>query len=866
MGLSRVARLGFILLLLPTGCPGDDVRAIGETGETGETGDPGSDPVDPLDGDGPVPPGSPSSQDRWVAPSTLGNGLVHDTRSKVDPSIHTVPFTSGELAAGAAWSSFVDSNTAMLARGFRPAQVDAAVELTDDLEIVDNTLYISDDDANYRTEVFTHAFSTLADERDFDAWEPVALGARPTSIQPFAGDGHVGYSVAWVYDSATITPTTPWLLKVGQSTQELNALLADPDLRPMSLASRRRGGTSEYAVIFVPADSHADWPASIHVATSSLASEIAGRWQDGLYPFRITSEEGDSTRVNVLWAMRPPGISVQARVNLTDSAFEHEDVWWRSHGYHLETTDEYVDGGQTRRVGVWVRYEPYLRWKGSRFVPGDTNYDTKYEMFHDQALRIIGNLTEVDCSGGQPCPGGDSCHECPAEYPCFHEDVCVEADFGKLTRPSATLHIFEGDDLVFNRAYTFAPSIYPDTPLDASLKTGSIAKSITATAVLREMDVQGLSLNTSFAGTIGVTPTHFLEAELDPFFTATVRVRDVLDHQGGFPGFGNTPDSYLDDAALVAAGATVPVDGQELFEYVFAPPPNDRLDLGTMHPDTYWQPEWFVMDRFSGNMRYSNVGYSLVGELVRVKSGVPYAEYVTNELLTPVGLQDRIYPDPGSRVRTRGPTLVSIGDYLVDTLHPYNAGSLNPKQPRVGLAANPLDDWWAYMGPTEPRAPIRATQRYGGRFYLGGAPLAAGGWWADGEALGRLIRTISRTNDLFSLDTVNWLWHPAFWNFQGSPVPPWAYVHGWYVRGNWVAWMGGDDGGVALTMHNRMYDVTVVFIANGFDIPSNFINPLMATPNLVQGTSQIGQVWPCIPDPSFGPGFSACNLSGFQNY
>ncbi|PRP91245.1 hypothetical protein ENSA5_57200 [Enhygromyxa salina] len=39
------------------------------------------------------------------------------------------------------------------------------------------TLYISDDDANYRTEIFTHVFSTIAAERDFNDWEPVALGA-----------------------------------------------------------------------------------------------------------------------------------------------------------------------------------------------------------------------------------------------------------------------------------------------------------------------------------------------------------------------------------------------------------------------------------------------------------------------------------------------------------------------------------------------------------------------------------------------------------------------------------------------------------------------------------------------------------------
>lgn len=847
-----------IVLVVGSGCPAND--DVGTNSETGETGDPGSDPVDPLDGDGSVPPGSPTPEDRWVAPSTLGNGLVHDTRSKVDPSIHAAAFTSVELEQGVPWSSFVDSNTAMLARGFRPARVGAVVELTEELEITDEVLYISDDDANYRTEIFTHVFSTLAAERAFDTWAPVALGARPTSIQPFAGDDHVGYSVAWVYDSATMSPTTPWLLKVGQSTQELTTLLADPDVRPISLASRRRAGASEYAVIVVPTHSPESWPASIHIPTSSLASTIADRWRDGFYPFRITSEHGDSTRVNVLWAMRPPGISVQTRVNLTDSAFEHEDGWWRSHGYHLETVDTYVEGGQERRVGVWVRYEPYLRWKGSKFVPGDTNYATKYKMFHDQALRIIGNLTEIGCSGGQQCPGGDRCYACSADYPCFHDDVCVGAEFGQLTRPSATLHIFEGDDLVLNRAYTFAPSVYPDTPLNASLKTGSVAKSITATAVVRELDVQGLDLNMSFAGAIGITPTYFLQSKIDPFFALTVRVRDVLDNQGGFPGFDNKPISYLNDAEIVAAGATVPVDGQELFEYVFAPPPDGRVNLGIMHPDTYWQPEWFVMDRLSGTMRYSNAGYSLAGELVRIQSGVPYDGYVTSELLTPLGLQDRIYPDPGSRVRTRGPTLAAIRDYLVDTSHPYNVGSPNPTQPETGFAANPVQDWKSYLGPAEARAPVRATERYGGGYYLGGAPLAAGGWWADGEALAGLIRTISRTDTLLPLDEAKWLWHPAFWNFIGSPVTGWAYVHGWYVRGNWVGWMGGDQGAVALAIHNRMYDVTVVFLANGIGLPSDFINPLMASPNLVQGFSPIGQAWPCIPDPSFSPLFTGCNL------
>jgi hypothetical protein len=93
------------------------------------------------------------------------------------------------------------------------------------------------------------------------------------------------------------------------------------------------------------------------------------------------------------------------------------------------------------------------------------------------------------------------------------------------------------------------------------------------------------------------------------------------------------------------------------------------------------------------------------------------------------------------------------------------------------------------------------------------------------------------------------MWHRGLWNTNG-PVPSWAYVHGWYARGNWVGWMGSDDGSLALTFHNRMYDVTIVFLANGFATKTtDFINPLMVIPPN-QTFSPIGLVWPCVQDPS----------------
>jgi len=673
---SQVGCLGVVASLLLTAC-NDDGGAFGMGSETGEPGaEPGADPIDPLDDAGAVPNGQPTLDGGSAPPSSLGNGLVHDTRSRVHASSYSSQFSAAELEQGAAWSRFVGANYAALGHGFRPAQVDATISLVGGLTLTDNSLYISDDDANYRTEIFTHVYSTLAAERAFAAWDPPALGARPTSIQTFAVDGQLGYSVGWVYDSATTMPTMPWVMKVGQTPAELDDLLAKPGFRPLALASRWREGVSEYAVILRESSSPEDWSADVDIPSSQLGELIKSRWQAGLYPFRITAQDQRSTRLNVLWTARPPGISVQPRINLTDSTFADEDGYWRAHGYHLETTSAYLAGGHPRRVGVWVRYEPYLRWQGSEFAPGDPNYAIKYEMFHDQALLVMARLTEVDCSGGEPCPAGTACYECSGEVPCFYDGVCAANNFGARTHPSATLHIFEGPTVVFNRAYTFGPSIYPDTPLNAPMKTASVSKSITSAAVIRELAAQGATVSSLlFHQALEITATYSLDG---------VRVMDVLNHQGGF-GFSPEPSSYRLHAEIVAAGAAAPVDGEDMFAYVFAAPPNGKVDLGPLE-GSYWQPEWIV----PGFINYSNPGYSLAGEILRVQSGLSYSAYVTNEFLVPLNLQDRIVPDPGSRFATRGPTRVVVGGYLVDTMHPYNVASANPIEPStVGTRVTP---------------------------------------------------------------------------------------------------------------------------------------------------------------------------------
>jgi CubicO group peptidase (beta-lactamase class C family) len=892
---SRILSFSIVLALL--GCTDDGPKGDDEVGESGDP--PAPNPVDPLEGGGGVPvdaslPGASSPS--WVAPGTLGSGLVHDSRYSAGGVTYQQDFLNVHLQAGVPWSGFVDSYRNRVQVGFRPVQLRAWVavtptsKITSTLEVTDQTIYVADDDANYRTEIETYVFASIMAERNMASFAPAAQGARPVAIDTFsvdgAGDFELGYSVAWVYDDAAI----PWMIVAGRSEESMANLLgelAGGGYRPISIASRERDGVREYAAIFVDDGMPgSDWSVSLGIDIAELPSEILARWEAGFYPLRGSGEQGSWSRFNLLWIRRPPGISVQIRMNLDNDTFEAQDSSWRTHGYHLESVGRYDDQDEGRLFAVWVRYEPYLRWQGTDFAPDDVAYLTRYRMFHDQVVRSMSFATQVDCSSGQACPDGTSCYECPDDDTvCFHEGVCVfESRFRNVLRPSATLHVFEGANLVFNRAYTFAPAIYADTPLDAPMKLASVSKSITAAAVVREMAVQGLPLTTPFNVAAGIQGA--------PAAMDAVTVLDVLRQLGGFT---KSADSYANHALIDASlHGTIPISGEEMFDYVVAG------HLGVAGNDNYWDVGKYGDSQSIGAIEYSNLGYSMLGELVRILSGQPYEEYIIDKLLEPLGLAQEVFADPGHRVRARSVTLAGKRAYLVNTGHPYHVkppqdahgvGACNESQgwawngvgctllsscdcsgadcgdlyteslkceddhadPQFGsqpLPQSPKGDgsaWGDNAGPLDVAAPERAGfSRYSGGFDLGGAPLAAGGWHGDGVSLGVLIRALAQSNDAIWSS----LWSPQWWNRNESPDPNWSYGLGWYVRGNWLAWAGGSDGSMATVLHNRAYDLTVVHLTNvsGNGL-GDFMDPLMKPVNLVWNTSAVGNAFPCLDDP-----------------
>ncbi len=880
-----------VATLLPVlaACPADDTT--GGFGETGGEGPGDAVPIDPFDGEGSNPPGSPSLARTWRSPASLGNGLVHDSRYDLQAGEYTDTFSAAELVAGIDWTEFVASHRLKVARGFRPTNVDADVTLIQSgegtsasfkLGITDRSTYVSDDDANYKTVVKTHMFSQVAvEQQSLAAAGPSSPGRpRPISVDTFAtAVDRLGTTIAWVYDNSEV----PWRLIISEDAQTFATTIEDlrsADYRPISIASRRRNGVSEYSAVFVSDGMPAtDWKATIGYDWADLAANVQSLWDDGMYPFRGSYEQGShgDPTFNVLWTKRSPQLKLELRYNMDQLLFNAEDINWRKKGYHLENACAYSDAGVTRYAGLWVRNDPYLRYEpGPPVDPQSDEYKDRYQPFHDRAIQVM--------------------------------TLAGESREGEFFRPSATLHIFEGSDLVLSRAYTYAPAIYPETVLDAPMNLASASKSITAAAVVREMALRNIPLTAPFAPAAGI---NFPELATVP------TIADVLRNLGGF----NTDvQSYSSHETIGNLnGGQYPVTGKMMYDYFVSQKP-----LNTGNGNSYW-------DLFTYSNRefvYSNAGFTMLGELVRVQSGLAYRDYAKVNLFAPLLPAGAVYPDPGHRKDARGPapgfvpepTQAGLRSYLINSMHPYNpveceavadcgyltcsqqpcppsptctpagvctgcsattpcrqgwdcvAGEcVNTQTPYLESERVPeprrgdsSPTWSVNTGPADDATPTYAAEeRYAGRRFAGGAPLAAGGWHGDGRSAGLLIREICQSQTLMPQTVSRQLWDPIWWNPDQDAGPNWNYGLGWYVRGNWVAWIGGTDGAMSVVAHNRSYDFTVVLLANVIgNGASEFLNPLLVSNNGAWSppgpqpgspspspASVLGKPFPCIDDP-----------------
>lgn len=225
---------------------------------------------------------------------------------------------------------------------------------------------------------------------------------------------------------------------------------------------------------------------------------------------------------------------------------------------------------------------------------------------------------------------------------------------------SGVVMVAQGGQILHRRAYNPRSDDYK-IHAGSRLHVGSIGKQFTAAAIMQQVEAGAVQ----FDGGIN----DFLPLTHRAEIWEGINVEHLLAHTSGIPDYALTRD-YYDVVDGWALGATI----EGMIAEAKAQPL--LFDPGTQ-------------------FRYCNLGYTLLGEIIEVATGVRYADYIKAALLDPLGMENSQVHDE-NYVRLPGDAVGLQWD-AKRSCHIRNETASLPVTPADGGLITTLDDFlrWA---------------------------------------------------------------------------------------------------------------------------------------------------------------------------
>jgi CubicO group peptidase (beta-lactamase class C family) len=223
-------------------------------------------------------------------------------------------------------------------------------------------------------------------------------------------------------------------------------------------------------------------------------------------------------------------------------------------------------------------------------------------------------------------------------------DMWIEQHIAHRNLPGLSIAVVYDQDIVWSEGYGYSDveTKTPTTPTTV-YRIGSITKLFTSTAILQLRDAGKLRLDDPVALHLPWFRVPNPNAD-----APEITIRHLLTHTSGLPREAAFP--YWTD-------------------HVF--PTREELADGVLGQDALNPPET--------TYHYSNLGMSLLGEIVTAVSGQPWADYVQKKILQPLGMSSSS-TDPGEKLLLRLATAYMLEDAHGNrgVMEYYEAGAISP--------------------------------------------------------------------------------------------------------------------------------------------------------------------------------------------
>lgn len=197
----------------------------------------------------------------------------------------------------------------------------------------------------------------------------------------------------------------------------------------------------------------------------------------------------------------------------------------------------------------------------------------------------------------------------PTDLEVFLDDF-FDRNMKELEIPGAAVVVVQDGEILFTKGYGFADleRQIPVDPAQTVMRIGSVSKLFTATAAMQLVEQGLLDMDADV--------NHYLTAlQIPEDYPEPVTLHQLLTHSAGFE------DRFIGTQTLD------PDEFSPLREYLEGSIPKRVLEPGSVHS-------------------YSNFSFALTGLLIEEITGTPFAQYVDEGILQPLGMSRSTFAQP----------------------------------------------------------------------------------------------------------------------------------------------------------------------------------------------------------------------------
>ncbi len=189
-------------------------------------------------------------------------------------------------------------------------------------------------------------------------------------------------------------------------------------------------------------------------------------------------------------------------------------------------------------------------------------------------------------------------------------DEFFDKNMEKLDIPGAAMVVVQDGEILFSKGYGFADleQQIPVDPAQTIMRIGSVSKLFAATAAMQLVEQGLLDLDAD-------VNLYLTALQIPKDYSEPVTLQQLLTHSAGF------------EDRFIGTMTTDPDEFLALGEHLKGNIPKRVLDPGSVHS-------------------YSDFSFALTGLLVEEISGVPFAQYVDENILQPLGMSRSTFEQP----------------------------------------------------------------------------------------------------------------------------------------------------------------------------------------------------------------------------